>query len=141
ERLEPLVHAGKTHVGHLIDPAALVADQLPDLGAGHLTVVGAIDLLLHLIDDPTQLGLGHRPPEARPFQPGQQLAPIPRHTPAIPLDPRQADILLDPFIGGEALGAASTFAPATNRPSTLAGARVDHLELFFVCIAERAVHE
>src|SRR5262249_55254071 len=105
-----------------------------------LSIVAFEDLVLDFIADSDQLALGDWALETGPFQPREDLVPIPRHAAAIFLNYCQPHVFLDALVSGEPLGAAHTLASPADRATSVARPAVDHLQAFLFCIAEGAAH-
>src|SRR5690606_24019624 len=137
---ELAVDAGEAHVGDLVELAQAAHDRLADPGDGHFLLEDALRLVLHLLGQALEGGLGHGTLVAGALEAGDDLLAIPRHAPAVLLDDREFHALLDAFVGGEAFLAAQALPAASNGGAGVGAARINHLELILVGPAERAVH-
>src|SRR6266568_4269343 len=140
EGFEASIDAGEAHVGHLIEAAEALGDQLADDLAGDFLVVVAVDVFFNFIHEAFELFEFDGAFVAGAFEAGEQFLPVEGDSSSIFFNDRQADVFLDAFVGGEALFAMEAEAAAADGPIPFSGARIDHLQVIFVSVTEGTAH-
>ena len=124
-----------------IHPPQPIRHQSPHRAGRNFPVIRLKNLVLHLIHDPLQFALSHRPLKAGPLKPHVNFLLIPWHPPSVFFDDAQPDVLLDFLVSRKSFAALKAFPPASNRLASLASPRIDDLQTLFLGLAKWAVHE